>query len=102
MLNIMYEYMADIDLPLEYTEEFLLLIPAQRAMVNRLMNDGVISSYAVSIEKGKLWMMVIAEDESSVAGLIDSFPIAAFLKYEIHRLTFHDSARSKMPSFSLN
>lgn len=102
MLNIMYEYMADIDLPLEFTEEFMLLIPAQRAMVNKLMNEGVISSYAVSIEKGKLWMMVIAENESSVAGLIESFPIAEHIRYEIHRLTFHDSARFKMPSFSLN
>jgi hypothetical protein len=102
MMNVMYEYMADIDLPTEFTEEFLLLIPSQRAMVNRLMNDGVISSYAVSIEKGKLWMIVLAEDESSVSGLIDSFPIADHIRYKIHRLTFHNSASFKMPSFSLN
>jgi hypothetical protein len=102
MLNIMYEYMAEIDLPVPFTNDFLLLIPEQRAVVNRLMHEGVISSYAVSIENGKLWMTVTAEDENSVISLINSFPIAEYISCKIYKLTFHNSINYKLPSFSLN
>ena len=60
---VMYEYLADIDLPVPFTDDFLSLVPRQRAMVNKLMNEGVISSYALSIESGKLWINIIAESE---------------------------------------
>ena len=101
-MNIMYEYMADIDLPVPFTDEFLSLIPRQRAIVNKLMNEGAITSYAVSIEKGKLWMTAVAENESAVHRLIQSFPIAEHVHYTISKLTFHNSVNFKIPGFSLN
>ena len=98
----MYEYMADIDLPSTFTEEFLGLIPAQRDIVNKLMSEGVILSYAVSIEHGKLWMIVAAENERSVSELVKSFPIAGHISCTVYKLTFHNNINLKMPSFSLN
>jgi hypothetical protein len=102
MLNIIYEYMAEIKLPVPFTDEFLSLIPRQRALVNKLMNEGAISSYAVSIEDGKLWMTVVAENESSVRNMIEEFPIAGYISYKISKLAFHNSISFKLPSFSLN
>lgn len=98
----MYEYMAEIDLPAQFTDEFLRLIPRQRAMVNELMNEGAITSYAVSLEHAKLWMTVVAENESAVAKMIENFPIAGYISYKISKLTFHNSLSMKLPSFSLN
>lgn len=98
----MYEYMAEITLPLPFTDEFLSLVPRQRAVVNKLMNEGVIISYALSIESGKLWINLLAESEEKVNALIESFPIADFISYNTHKLTFHNSINFKIPEFSVN
>lgn len=102
MIKIMYEFMVDINLPVPFTDEFLSLIPRQRAIVNRLMNEGAISGYALSIESGKLWITVIAENEAGARELIESFPIAGNILYKINKLTFHNSINFKVPEFSLN
>ncbi len=102
MFNIMYEFMVEIDLPVPFTEEFLGLVPRQRAMINRLMNEGTITSYALSLESGKLWVSLIAGTVENVNELIDSFPIAPHILYRVNRLTFHNSISFKLPNFSLN
>jgi hypothetical protein len=102
MIKIMTEYMIDIDLPVPFSNEFLALVPKQRAFVNKLMNEGVITGYALSIESGKLWMTVIAESENTVKELVNSFPVAEHIFYSINKLTFHNSINFKLPSFSLN
>ncbi len=102
MIKIMYEFMIDINLPVPFTDDFLSLVPKQRALVNRLMNEGTISSYALSIESGKLWITVIAETEADVKELTGSFPIAGHILYKVNKLTFHNSINFKVPEFSLN
>lgn len=102
MIKVMYEFMIDIDLPIPFTDEFLSLVPRQRAMVNKLMNEGKITSYALSIEAGKLWITVIAESESDVTRMLEDFPITAHIFFRINKLTFHNSASFQVPNFSLN
>jgi hypothetical protein len=99
---IMYEFLADIDLPVPFTDEFLSLVPRQRAQVNKLMNDGIVSGYALSIESGKLWVNLIAESEDKVRELLESFPIAPYISFTIHKLTFNNSVSFRIPEFSLN
>ncbi len=101
-MQILYEFMADIDLPVPFTDDFLSLVPRQRAMVNKLVNEGIITSYAISLESGKLWINIIAETESKVRELLDTFPIASHIIYKIHKLTFHNSVSFQIPNFSLN
>ena len=98
----MYEYLVDIDLPVLFNDELVAVVLSQRAQVNKLMNEGIISSYALSLESGKLWVNIIAEDESKVRELMDSFPIADHITYTVHKLTFHNSISFKIPEFSLN
>lgn len=98
----MYEFLADIDLPVPFTDEFLSLVPRQRAQVNKLMNDGIVSGYALSIESGKLWVNLIAESEDKVRELLESFPIAPYISFTIHKLTFNNSVSFRIPEFSLN
>lgn len=102
MIKVMYEFMIDIDLPVPFTDEFLALVPRQRAIVNKLMNEGSITGYALSIEAGKLWITVLAETETDVIRMLDGFPITAHIFYKINKLTFHNSASFQVPNFSLN
>ncbi len=102
MIKVMFEYMIEMDLPVPFTDEFLSLVPRQRAQVNKLMNDGIITSYALSIEEGRLWITAIGESEVHIREVIDSFPIAPMVQYKINKLTFHNSISFQIPNFSLN
>lgn len=101
-MTIMYEYLVDIDLPVPFTDEFLSLVPAQRAVVNRLMAEGTITSYALSIESGKLWVSMVAESEQKIKEVIGSFPVFKHIFFTINKLTFQNSINFKIPHFSLN
>lgn len=99
---ILYEYLVDIDLPVPFSDEFMSLVPAQRSQVNRLMSEGTITSYALSIESGKLWVSMIAESEENIKELLNTFPIFDHIFFTINKLTFQNSINFRIPQFSLN
>jgi hypothetical protein len=101
-MTIMFEYLVDIDLPVPFTDKFLSLVPAQRDVVNRLMSEGTITSYALSIESGKLWILMIGESEEKVKEVLGKFPIFEHIFFTINKLTFQNSINFKIPHFSLN
>jgi len=101
-MKILYEYMVTFDLPKYFDEEFTLLIPAQRAVVNKLMKGGVLTSYAVSLESSKLWVTMIAESDDEVKEIISGFPIIDKVSYIISKLAFRNTVNSLVPQFSLN
>ena len=101
-MKILYEYMVTFDLPKYFDEEFTSLIPAQRAVVNKLMKSGVLTSYAVSLESSKLWVTMIAETEAEVREIISGFPIAGKVDYKISKLAFRNTVNSLVPNFSVN
>lgn len=98
----MFEYLIEMDLPVPFDEEFVALIPRQRAMVNGLMREGIITSYALSIESGKLWITMLAESEQGVINILEEFPIRRHVMYKINKLTFHNSIGMSIPQFSAN
>ena len=100
--KLMFEYMAEIDLPMPIDNEFISLIPAQRAMINKLMNERIITSYAVSIEDGKLWTTLIAESEEDAESILLQFPIIDRVEYAISKLAFHNNISLQPQQFSLN
>ncbi len=101
-MNTMNEYMAEIVLPIPPDSEFISLIPKHRELINRLISEGVISDYSVSIDEGKLWATIIAESEEKADDIINKFPIRHFIKYKLSKLAFHINAGYTMPQFSLN
>ena len=101
-VKYVYEFMVEFDLPVPFDEEFLSLIPRQRAMINKQLNEGIITSYAVSIESGKMWASIIAASESEVLEILSQWPIIDKVTYEINKLLFHNSASLAIPKFSEN
>ncbi len=100
--KMIYEYMVEIDLPLPFDNEFISLIPKQRDVINRLMGEKILTSYAVSIEDGKLWTTIAAESDEKVTDVLTEFPIIEFVEYKISKLTFHNHIGFTLPQFSLN
>ena len=94
--------MVTFDLPKYFDDEFTSLIPEQRAVVDKLMKGGVITSYAVSLESSKLWVTMIAENEFEINEIISGFPIADKCRSTISRLAFRNTVNPLVPQFSKN
>ena len=98
----MNHYMVIITLPRTLTEEFLSLIPHQRAHVDGLMNSGMIASYSLSIERSRLWVTMVCESEHKVRELIDKFPLRRYMEIDIAELVLHKTLALGLPQMFMN
>lgn len=94
-------FMVEFELPEELTEDFMLLIPEQREVVDRLMTQGKIRSYALSMDRSVLWVIIEAASEFEVMEIIASFPLADYMQPYVSELMFHNSTEV-YHQFSLN
>lgn len=97
-----YQFMVDFSLPEILSDEFIGLIPFQRAVVNRFLNEGKLSSYALSLEKSRLWAIFNARSEMDVLDMIADLPLTGFMDVEVSLLAFHNTLPEEMPVFSMN
>lgn len=98
----MPQYMVDIQLRDAHTEAFAQLIPEQRTIVNDLMFDGKITNYCVSLDRSKVWILMVADDEEVVLDILSKFPLIEFMDCEISELLFYNSAQQHFSHISLN
>jgi hypothetical protein len=94
-------YMVEIELPEEPDLEFYRLIPDQRAAINKMMEEGKILSYSLSLDRMRLWVVMAAESEFDVLDCVGDFPMIQYMKPEVTELMFHQMATSLLP-ISLN
>ncbi|MFN0034148.1 MAG: muconolactone Delta-isomerase family protein [Saprospiraceae bacterium] len=102
MDNNMTQYMVDFTLPTELPEEFVNKIPQQRGMVNRLLSEGKILNYALSLENSKLWIVFAAHSEVELMEMVHRLPLTHFMKVRVNELTFYNSFNAFIPAFSVN
>ena len=98
----MKEFMVSIGLPGEAPEEFVALIPRQRAKVNKLIEKGVITSYSLAYDRSRLWVTMRATSEEEVIKIIATFPLLRWMDIEIAQLLFRNTGASVMPAVSMN
>jgi muconolactone delta-isomerase len=98
----MTQYMVEIALPSELTEEFLTLIPKQRALVNQLFNQGKLTSYSLALDRSKLWATVLAESVEEVVHTLSMLPLRKYMEVEIHQLAFHQNTTHNLARISMN
>jgi hypothetical protein len=101
-MEIMNPYMVIIKLPNELTEEFVLLIPKQRAHIDKLMDEGKVLQYSLAADRSFLWVTVVAESEQKVMGILRSFPLFQFMSPIITELAFHNSVSNELPKLIMN
>lgn len=94
-------FMIEFELPQQLTEEFLALIPQQRYVVNQLLAQGKLRSYALAMDRSRLWAIVSAESEFEALELISQMPLTEFTVPLVSELMFHN-ATDLIMQFSLN
>lgn len=101
-MDTKYQFMVDFSMPEVLTEEFMQLIPYQRAAINRFFTEGRLTNYALSLENSKLWAVFKANSEMEVMDMIADLPLTSFMDVQISMLTFYNTASIEVPNFSLN
>jgi len=102
MLNSEFQFLVDFTLPDFLSEEFMELIPYQRAMVNRLFKEGRLLNYALSLESSRLWLVLNAVTEDEAENMVNELPLTQFMSFEVSMLTFYNSMEPITPDFSMN
>ena len=94
-------FMVEFELPETPGDEFMERIPDQRIFVDKLMTQGVIRSYALSIDRSVLWVIMEAASEFEVMEIIAAMPLSDFMQPYISELLFYNSTEV-YHQFSLN
>lgn len=102
MENSNLQFMVDFTMPKEMPDEFVSLIPRQRAAVNKLMGDGKLLNYSLALEHGKLWAVFSVESEAELIDIVYGLPLTEFMKVRISELTFYNAANTFAATFSVN
>ena len=94
--------MVEFTLPTDLPEEFVNKIPQQRDLVNRLLSEGKILNYALSLENSKLWVVFAATSEMELMEMVHRLPLTRYMKVRVNELTFFNAHHSFAPAFSVN
>lgn len=98
----MKTYMVDVQLPEYLDEEFISKIPDQRMVVNRMMEKGLIASYALAMDRSKLWISMNAQSERQVREILQKMPLYKHMSIMIYDLAFSETPSMALPQPSLN
>ena len=98
---MMNQYLFEIALPEDITEEFIALIPHQRAHIDTLMVKGIVTSYSLAIDRSRLWVTLLAHSEEDAAKTLETFPMHKFFDARMFPLAFHNMTFS-LAKVSLN
>ena len=98
----MNEYMIIVKFFSSLNEEFVSLIPSQRAEVSRLMEKGILTSYSLSLDRTTLWITLLASSSKAVEITLKMMPLYKFMQYEIVELMFHNNPVYTPMHFSMN
>jgi hypothetical protein len=98
----MAQFMIDISLPTEPNTEFFALVPLQRSHIDKLLEEGVILGYSLSIDRAKLWIVMNAQSERDAAELLSAFPLFDYFEPTIYPLMFHNTSLMSLIRVSMN
>jgi muconolactone delta-isomerase len=94
--------MITVALPGTFTPELSSLIPPQRAYINKLMGRGIVSTYTLSADRTKLWIIMFGEDMEEIEECLSKFPMQRYMDAEIDEVMFHNNAAHYVFPMSLN
>jgi hypothetical protein len=86
----------------EMNDEFAALVPAHRTYVNRLIEQGVIDHYVVTMETQRVWITFSAESRAAVEKYLAKSPLFKFWAYEIDEVFVVDGLHYRLPVVQLN
>jgi len=91
-----------VSIQFEMNEDFMSAIPEHRAYVNKLIEDGIIDHYVVTMESQKAWITFTAESKQQVEDYLIKTPIYKYWIYEIEELFVVDGHQYRLPALQFN
>lgn len=91
-----------VTIQFEMNDEFASLVPSYRTYINRLIEQGVIDHYVVTMETQRVWITFSAEDKAAVEKYLSKSPLYKFWTYEIDELFVVDGLHYRLPVVQLN
>jgi hypothetical protein len=98
----MTNFIVEIFLPQLQDERFFNLIPANRKMIDNLIDNGIISTYCVNGARTKAWIVFNCDSAAIVKSYLRKLPIIDMVTYEIEDLLFADGEVFRFPKLNLN
>ena len=96
-------FVVSVLLPESFDDDFIALIPRHRDFINRLLNEKIIETYAISSDRSRGWVTINGDDEAAVRAVVEQFPLYHFMHgVEIDELFIFDTLASRFPHISLN
>lgn len=96
-------FVVSLRLPDIFDEELIAIIPRHRDFINRLLNEKIVESYAISSDRSRGWVTVNGDNVAAVQALVEQFPLYRFFRgVEIDELFIFDSTASRFPHINLN
>jgi hypothetical protein len=95
-------FLVHIQLPDIFSPKFVALIPKHRKLINELLEQRVLLSYSLDMERQNVWAFFSAKNEQEVMDILSGFPIIKEVKLKIHELAFYDSAPVGLPELIMN
>jgi hypothetical protein len=91
-----------VTIKFEINDEFAGLVPQHRTYISRLIKQGIIDHYAVTMETQRVWITFTAEDKAAVEKYLSKSPLHKFWIYEIEELFVVDGLHYRLPLMQLN
>ncbi len=86
----------------EMDDEFMKHVPEHRALINKLIEDGVIDHYVVTMESQRAWVTLSAANKEEVENYLRRSPIHKYWTYEIEELFLIDGQHYRLPALQMN
>lgn len=84
------------------TEEFFSLIPDQKEYMNKLINQRKISSYGLTVDHTKVWIVFTADSEAEVWQLLTGFTLYKYMEVEIDEMLIYENTNLVFPQLFFN
>jgi muconolactone delta-isomerase len=98
----MAQFMIDIELPREPNAEFFALVPLQRNHIEKLLEEGVLMGYSLSLDRSRLWIVMNARTEREAVEILSGFPLFRYFEPTIYPLMFHNTSLMSLIKVSMN
>lgn len=86
----------------EWEEAHTPLLTAHRKYINRLILDGVVDHYAVSMESQRIWVTINANSKEDIDLILSKSPLYQYWTYQIDELYVIDGINYRLPALQLN
>ncbi|MGZ3901624.1 MAG: hypothetical protein ACXVDC_14955 [Bacteroidia bacterium] len=95
-------YLVHITLPDVFTPQMYSLLPAQRDIINNLLEKRVILSYSLDMDRKNIWAFIEGVSEQEIMDILSTFPIIKEVRVNITELAYFDSAPLSLPEINMN